>query len=190
MQNKIEPAFATQIQTALARGQTVIITPPTQSAPVITARDKAALAATLTLIFKLRRGEGDVLARLLTESVVANDDITLAPRISPSRERVLEAIAHDPTRSNKAIVRELGVSPTTVRRARKEGLADKRCGEGSLSVYICTLRKKLAAHGVKIDTIFGRGYGLSEQSRQKIRRRLATHDAGLIPTILAEQHAE
>jgi hypothetical protein len=191
MTKPLEPAFAAQIQTALARGQTVVILPPGQPAPVATVRDKAALAATLTLMFSLRRGEGEVLMRLVTQDFVNSADIVVPPRISPSRERILEAIALDPAKSTTVLARELGVSTITVRKAREEGTADKRCGDGSLAVYICEMRKKLRSFGIEINTVWGHGYGLGEEARNKISRRLAEYDAGLIPTTpLAEPKAD
>ena len=65
---------------------------------------------------------------IATQDFVANEDITLAPRISPSRERILAAIAEDPARPNKAIARDLGVSPARLAAAlgaAKQSLAGK-----------------------------------------------------------------
>jgi hypothetical protein len=124
--------------------------------------------------------------RLMTQNFVGSDEIVVPPRISLSRERILDAVAHEPTRPTKSIARDLGVSKTTVLKARREGTADKRCGEGSLSVYICEMRKKLAPYGIEIKTVWGHGYGLSDESRRIIYRRLAARDAGLIPTAPAK----
>jgi hypothetical protein len=189
-----------QIQAALARGQVVIIpapaeTPPTPTAPPL--RDKAALVATLGLMFKLARGESETLMRLVTQSVVSTHDKVTAPRISLSRERILDALARDPAKSSRSMARELGVSPITVRKVRREGVHDSRgrkrgnnigrYSKDSVHVFVCLLRKKLAPYGVKIDTMYKCGYGLNEKGRQKILRMLAKHEA-LIPATSPVQH--
>jgi hypothetical protein len=45
-------------------------------------------------------------------------------------------------------------------------------------VLISTLRKKLAAHDIRVTTISSLGYGLERDARDKIHKRLAKHDAG------------
>jgi hypothetical protein len=52
----------------------------------------------------------------------------------------------------------------------------------TVTVLICGLRKKLAIHNIGITTLTGLGYGLRRGSREKICRRLARYDAGLIAT--------
>jgi len=45
------------------------------------------------------------------------------------------------------------------------------------------LRKKLLPHGIEITTLWGFGYGLHREAREKLRQQLATYDAKLIPVI-------
>lgn len=42
-----------------------------------------------------------------------------------------------------------------------------------VDVVICNLRKRLRPHGIKIETLWGAGYFLAEESRQKIEALLA-----------------
>jgi hypothetical protein len=147
----------------------------------VTPRDEGRLAIALTLLFRLRRSEATVLAKLVANEFIGNDTVVPA-RISPSRERALIALGRDPAKPTKVIARELGISPVTARKARREGAADARCGEGVLAVYIHTMRRKLKAHRIEIVTLWGCGYGLTEESRQIIHRRLAAHDAKIVRT--------
>lgn len=39
---------------------------------------------------------------------------------------------------------------------------------GLLGVVMCTLRKKLSAFGISINTVYGQGYHLTEESKAKI----------------------
>jgi hypothetical protein len=60
----------------------------------------------------------------------------------------------------------------------------------SMTVLISGLRKKLAPHGLEITTLRGFGYGLRKESREKICRRLAKYDAGLLSTTQPELNVE
>jgi DNA-binding response OmpR family regulator len=51
----------------------------------------------------------------------------------------------------------------------------------TLDVVVCHLRKKLKPHGIAITTIWGQGYALDREARDKIKQ-ITGHDAGLIPT--------
>jgi hypothetical protein len=61
-----------------------------------------------------------------------------------------------------------------------------------IDVVVCKTRKKLAPHGIVIETIWGQGFRLTEGTREKIRKLLV--DAGLDPTpaarIAPDQPAE
>jgi hypothetical protein len=177
MQPGSDLTFTEQINAAAARGQMVLISPLSQPPlAAVPPRDEGRLAIALSLLFGLRRSEAMVLATLLTSEFIGNDTV-VPPRISPSRERALDTIGRDPAKPTKLIARELGISPTTARKARREGTADKRCGEGSLTVYVHAMRRKLKAHRIEIVTLWGCGYGLTEESLRIIHRRLAAHDA-------------
>jgi two-component system cell cycle response regulator CtrA len=47
----------------------------------------------------------------------------------------------------------------------------------SVDVTICKLRQRLRPHGIAVDTIWGSGYRLAEDSRMRIRELLADHGA-------------
>jgi DNA-binding winged helix-turn-helix (wHTH) protein len=49
-------------------------------------------------------------------------------------------------------------------------------------VFIHNLRKKIKDHGIEINTLYQKGYGLSATARGKLRSLLDQHDAGIIPT--------
>jgi DNA-binding winged helix-turn-helix (wHTH) protein len=85
MDNEPEPTFAKQIQTAVDRGQVVMVPtltrPPNQSpAPTIPQRDRdeASLTAVLCLLFNLRRSEGQVLMLMATQDYVSKEEIFAA----------------------------------------------------------------------------------------------------------------
>jgi DNA-binding response OmpR family regulator len=46
----------------------------------------------------------------------------------------------------------------------------------TVEVHICHLRRKLAVHGVTIETVWGRGYQLTDAARERIRELLVAHD--------------
>jgi hypothetical protein len=50
----------------------------------------------------------------------------------------------------------------------------------SISVTICTLRKRLKPHGIRIVTTWKIGYALDAKSRSKLRRLLAEQDAAIM----------
>jgi len=103
-------------------------------------RDEVGLAATLCLLFNLRRSEGCGLMKMGTQDFVSKEEIyTVAAQ------------------------------------------SDQAIAKSTVSVTISVLRKKLAAHGIKIVTLRGFGFALRKESRGKICRRLAKYDAGLIP---------
>jgi hypothetical protein len=51
-----------------------------------------------------------------------------------------------------------------------------------VDVIVCKLRRKLEPHGIGIVTVYGQGFRLDKNARDKTRRLLAEYDAGLIPT--------
>ena len=59
---------------------------------------------------------------------------------------------------------------------------ERTIAESSVSVVISGMRKKLIVHNIEISTLRGFGYALRKESRDRICRRLAKYDAGLIPT--------
>jgi hypothetical protein len=66
----------------------------------------------------------------------------------------------------------------------RQGLHDAIGGKGKINnvdVIVCRLRQKLRPHGIAIATVWGQGFQLAEGAREKIRRRLAKHDPGLVP---------
>lgn len=48
-----------------------------------------------------------------------------------------------------------------------------------VDVTICRLRRKLALHGIGVTTIWGSGYALDEEARDKTRKLLAGHGADI-----------
>jgi len=52
-----------------------------------------------------------------------------------------------------------------------------------VDVVIYRLRKKLARHSIKIDTIWGLGYRLRQESRDKIRKILAEYGEEIISAV-------
>jgi len=52
-----------------------------------------------------------------------------------------------------------------------------------VDVTIYKLRKKLALHGIKIDTIWGQGFRLRENARDKIRKVLAEYGEEIVSAV-------
>jgi DNA-binding response OmpR family regulator len=42
-----------------------------------------------------------------------------------------------------------------------------------VDVYICKVRKKLAVHGIDIETAWGHGYFLTDDAKAKLRELMA-----------------
>jgi DNA-binding winged helix-turn-helix (wHTH) protein len=80
----MQKGFVKQLQEAAEAGQVVLIPTPAKPAPRTSAtppprhRDEVSLAATLCLMFKLRRSEGQVLMKMATQDFVSKDEIFTA----------------------------------------------------------------------------------------------------------------
>jgi hypothetical protein len=139
-----KPTFIEQIEAAVAKGQVVLIAPPTQprapTPPPPQLRDEASLAAVLCLLFDLGHSEGRILVRMLAYDYSSKPELRLAASHSG---------------------RMLTINTT--------------------GVLISSLRKKLAAHDIRITTVSSLGYGLDRDARDKIHQRLARYDAGEMP---------
>jgi hypothetical protein len=139
MQNQL----AKQLSDAVNQGQLVVISAPLTrpgseaSTPSPRDRSETELAVVLCLVFNLRRSEGRILAKLLANDCVSQEDL------------------HDRDNPTVAI--------------------------STMSAAICVLRKKLRLHDIDITTVVGLGYGLGQESRDKIRSALSQYDDGLIP---------
>lgn len=72
----------------------------------------------------------------------------------------------------------------TVSRAQfMETLYGDRAGnypvEHILSVYICRIRPRLAKHQIAIHAVWGRGYYMPKDSKDRLGQLIATHERGL-----------
>jgi hypothetical protein len=60
---------------------------------------------------------------------------------------------------------------------------------GSITPFICLLRKRLKPHGIEIATTFKLGYFLDRKARARIYKLLTAHDAGVASTTPAPRPA-
>jgi hypothetical protein len=78
MSKEFEPAFIEQLQKAVDRGLISALAKAAPPPPALRDRDEAALGVALCLLFELGRGEGQMLAKLMTCDYATQEELHVA----------------------------------------------------------------------------------------------------------------